>query len=53
MSLAKRSGIITRKQAKAIEEVHDHLEEENNEFPLIEDVIEDAEGSGGENPIAD
>lgn len=53
MSLAKRSGIITRKQAKAIEEVHDHLEEEDNEFPLIEDVIEDAEGSGGENPIAD
>lgn len=53
MSVAKCPGIVTQKQAKAMKEIDDYLEEENNEFPLIKDVIEDAEGSGGENLMAD
>lgn len=44
MSVAKRHGIVTRKQAKAMKEVDDYLEEDDNEFPLIKDVIEEAEG---------
>lgn len=52
-SVAKRPNTLTRRQAKAMEEVDDRLEEEDDEFPSVKDVIEGAEGSGGEDLMAD
>lgn len=50
---AKRFGIIIEKQAKAIKEMHNHVQKKNNKFLLIKDVIEDAEDGEGENLVID
>lgn len=50
---AKRSNTITRRQAKAMEESDNMPENDDDEFPLLKDIIESAEGSESEDPRDD
>ena len=50
LSTAKRLGTVTRQQARVLEDMA--ADEDNDEFPDLEQLVDLAEGSGGEDTAA-